>query len=114
MAVVTAEDGCYVVLGGGSALLAAVPGARTGISGAGVGISGTGVGVSGAGLEAAPLSTELRHLQGEVLDIFLGCSWGEASDRRLGCDLRDVVHTAGCSVQASVFLAGEVCLYVGG
>jgi hypothetical protein len=45
-AVVPAECGCCVVSGGGSAVLAAVPGGRAGISGAGGWISGTGVALS--------------------------------------------------------------------
>jgi hypothetical protein len=75
-AVVPAEGGCCVVSGGGSTVLAAVPGCRAGISSAGAGVSGTGVGVSVAegrvpdgGAEAVPLGAEKRHLSGEVLNL---------------------------------------------
>jgi hypothetical protein len=44
--VVPAEGGCFVISGGGSAVLAAVPRCRAGISSAGAGVSGTEVGVS--------------------------------------------------------------------
>jgi hypothetical protein len=47
-AVVPAEDGCCVVLGGGSAVFEAVCAGREGISRDGARISGNGVGVSGA------------------------------------------------------------------
>jgi hypothetical protein len=57
-AVVSAEGGCYVISGGGSAVLVAVPVARVGISSAGAGILGTGVGVPGAGTEAVLFSAE--------------------------------------------------------
>jgi hypothetical protein len=64
-AAVPAEDGCCVVSGGGSAVLAVVPGCRAGISSTDAGVSGTEVGVFVAegrvhdtGAEAVPLGAE--------------------------------------------------------
>jgi hypothetical protein len=39
--------------------------------------------------------------------------WINASECRLGCDLKDVVCTTGCGVQATLMLTGENGLYVG-
>jgi hypothetical protein len=117
-AVVPLEGGCCVISGGGSAVLAAVPGAKEGISGAGVGVSGVEGRVPKAGTEVIPLGAECRHLPGEVLYLLLRCSavggWFTASGCWLGCDLRDAVCTPHCGVQAAFLLTGEESLYVGG
>jgi hypothetical protein len=45
-------------------------------------------------------------------NAFVG--WGDAGERRLGCDLGDAVRTVRCTVQAALWLTGEVVLYGGG
>jgi hypothetical protein len=116
-AVVPAEGG-FSVVSGGSAALVAVLRARTGITGVMVEVSWVGGKVSEALAWAVFLGAERRHLMGELQDFLLNCGcvggWGDTGECQLGCDLRDVVCTAGCGIQAAVFLAGEVCLYVGG
>jgi hypothetical protein len=117
VAVVPAEGGFSVVSGGRSAALVAVPRARTGISGVMVQVSCVGGKVPEAFAGAVFLGAGRRHLTGEFRDFLLNCScvegWSDAGQCRLGCDLGDAVRTAGCGVQAAVFLAGEVGLYVG-
>jgi hypothetical protein len=54
----------------------------------------------------------------EVLDSLQKCGavggWTSARYRRLECDLRDVVCTAGCGIQSALGLADENGLNVGG
>jgi hypothetical protein len=68
-AVVPAEGGFSVVSGGGSAALAAVPRARTGISGVMVEVSWVGGKVPEAFAGAVFLGAERRHLTGELRDF---------------------------------------------
>jgi hypothetical protein len=87
-AMVPAEGGCGVALGGGSAARSAIPGARVGISGAGTRVPGAEGRVPEAGAKAVLLGAECRHLAGEVLDFLQKCGvimgWTNASERRLG------------------------------
>jgi hypothetical protein len=114
-AMIAAECGCGVASGGESAVWTAIPGA--GIFGGGTRVPGVEGRVPEAGAEAVLLGAECRHLAGEVLDLLQKCGvggWTNASQRWLGCDLRDAVRTAGCGVQAAFLLTGEYGLYVGG
>jgi hypothetical protein len=81
-------------LGDESALQAAVPGARAGISLTGLRVCGAEGRVPEVGAEAALLGSECCHLTGEVLDFLLECDavegWCNTSEPRLGCDLGDV------------------------
>jgi hypothetical protein len=56
------------------------------------------------------------YLAGEVLDLLQKCGfvgeWTNASERQLGCDLIDTVHTVGCGVQAALLLTSDNGLYV--
>jgi hypothetical protein len=54
-------------------VLAAVPGAKAGISGTGMRVSGAEERVPEAGAEAVLLGAECHHLTGEVLDLLLKC-----------------------------------------
>jgi hypothetical protein len=69
------------------------------------------------GAKAVLLVSDCSHLAGEVLEplqqraLFYGRA--NASERRLGCNLRDSVRAAGCCVQAVLMLYGENSLYVG-
>jgi hypothetical protein len=92
-AMVRAEGGCRVASGGVSA-------------------------VPGAGQGSLVLQQGSPHLAGEVLYFLQKCGvvggWTNASKHQLGCNLGDVVCTAGCGIQAAPILNGENGLYVGG
>jgi hypothetical protein len=116
-AMVPAEGGCGVASGRGSAVWSAIPGAGVWIPGAGTRVPGAVGRVPEAGAETVLLGAECRHLAGEVVDLLQKCGvggWTSASERRLGCHLRDAVRTAGCGVQAELLLTGETGLHDGG
>jgi hypothetical protein len=101
---IPAEGGCSVILGGGSAAWAAVPGTWAGIPGATMRFPEVGSRVG-------PLSTECFHLAGEVLDPLQKCvalwEWDNARERQLDCSLDDAVCTAARGVYVCT-----VCMYV--
>jgi hypothetical protein len=117
-AMVPAEGGCGVASGEGSAVWWAIPGAGVPIPGAGTRVPGAEGRVPEADAETVHLGAECRHMAREVVDLLQKCGffegWTNASERRLGCHLGDVVRTAGCGVQAALLLTGKGGLYVGG
>jgi hypothetical protein len=105
-AVVPTKAGCGFISGGGTAVVAAFPGA------------GPWSSVAGAGATAVQLGIECRHLLLEVFDLLpkggILREWCNTGERWLGCSLHDAVCAAGCGVHVALGLPCEDGPYIGG
>jgi hypothetical protein len=105
-AVVPVKAGCSFVSKGGTAAVAAVPGA------------GAGSSIAGMGATAVQLGIECRHLSLEIFYLLLKggilrrlCI---ACERWLGCSPHNAICAMGCGVQVVLGLPCEEGLYIGG